>query len=66
MSAEVRAMVGLRFPPKPYFQNANECMSRTQVILPLLNQGEWTLNPIQDGHFWGCSRMGGDQKGSPP
>ena len=23
------------------------------------------LNPIQDGHFWGCSRMGGGAK-SPP
>ena len=21
------------------------------------------LNPIQDGHFWGCSRMGGDGGG---
>ena len=29
-----------------------------------------TLNPIQDGLFWGCSRMGvgggGGQKGLPP
>ena len=23
------------------------------------------LNPIQDGPFWGCSRMGGRQKGPP-
>ena len=21
------------------------------------------INPIQDGHFWGCSGMGGGQKG---
>ena len=24
-----------------------------------------TVNPIQDGHFWGCSRMWGGQKGPP-
>ena len=24
------------------------------------------LNPIQDGHFWGCSRMGGDGGGGVP
>ena len=27
MSAEVRAICGLGFPPKPYTQNANECMN---------------------------------------
>ena len=71
MSTEVRAMVGLGLPPKPYLQNANECMNsalkptgsikcksisevaeklrsavkkqENQVILSLLNQGEWTL-----------------------
>ena len=25
----------------------------------------WLLNPIQDGPFWGCSRMGGAKKGPP-
>ena len=24
------------------------------------------FNPIQDGPFWGCSRMGGDKKASLP
>ena len=24
------------------------------------------LNPIQDGHFWGCSRTGGVKKAPPP
>ena len=27
MTAELRAMVGLDFPPKPYTQNANECIN---------------------------------------
>ena len=27
MSAEVRAMVGLGFPPKPYLQNTNKCIN---------------------------------------
>ena len=24
------------------------------------------FNPIQDGHFWGCSLMGGGKKALPP
>ena len=27
MSAEEREIVGIGFPPKPYFQNASECMN---------------------------------------
>ena len=27
MSAEIRSMVGLGFPQKPYLQNGNECMN---------------------------------------
>ena len=27
MSAEIRSMAGLGFPPKPYTQNGNECIN---------------------------------------
>ena len=30
-----------------------------------IHVNEPLLNPIQDGPFWGCSRMEGGQKGPP-
>ena len=29
ISADVSVMVGLRFPPKPYLPNVNECMNNS-------------------------------------
>ena len=30
-----------------------------------MNPTPANINPIQDGHFWGCSRMGGEAKRHP-
>ena len=81
MSAEIRAIVGLGFPGKPYLQNADVCMNNVlnptgskkykhisnvaeklwiavkkqenQVILSLLNQGEWALLETYRKHATG-------------
>ena len=41
-------------------QNSQNVMS--VVVDTML---EVVVNPIQDGLFWGCSRIGGGQKGPP-
>ena len=36
-----------------------------QRTTELVTFNEEILNPIQDGHFWGCSRMGGGEQKDP-
>ena len=38
-----------------------EKMSDRQVILFVLSYLNYVFNPILDGHFRGCSRMGGGE-----
>ena len=54
MTAELRAMVGLGFPPKPYTQNANECINsivkrgRETRSLSLKSIVQWLRSMVKD------------------
>ena len=37
-----------------------------RVVLDEKSLQKYSLKPIQDGPFWGCSGMGVGQKGPPP
>ena len=48
-------------PLNHFFVDTNENESQNKVT-----KDKGILSPIQDGHFRGCSQMGGGKKASPP
>ena len=45
-----------------WFSHSNVKANASKCYLFLSPFNAKFINPIQDGHFWGCSRMGGRQK----
>ena len=64
-------MIFFFFDPEKYLRPDNKKIievlhTSSENNIPNCCTARWIISPIQDGLFWGCSRMGGGGKKTPP